>query len=83
MLNAFATASPAAGLLPAQPVARPLNADLNRLAQLLDAGKKVTLFRGRGCTGAHAPLMQLVEALNSPVVHALGGKEHVEWGQPL
>ena len=82
MLKASAAASPAAGLLPAQPVARPPDAELDRLAQLLDAGNKVTLFCGRGCAGAHAPLMQLAEALKSPIVHALGGKEHVEWDNP-
>ena len=82
MLKASAAASPAAGLLPSQPVARPPDAELDRLAQLLDAGKKVTLFCGRGCAGAHAPLMQLAEALKSPIVHALGGKEHVEWDNP-
>ena len=82
MLEASAAASPAAGLLPAQPVARPPDAEMDRLAQLLDAGKKVTLFCGRGCTGAHAPLMQLAEALKSPIVHALGGKEHIEWDNP-
>ena len=82
MLEAFAAASPAAGLLPAQPVARPPDGELARLAQLLDAGKKVTLFCGRGCAGAHLQLMQLAEALKSPIVHALGGKEHVEWDNP-
>ena len=28
------------------------------------------------------PLMQLAEALKSPIVHALGGKEHVEYDNP-
>ena len=82
MLKASATASPAAGLLPAQPVARPPDADLDQLAHLLDSGKKITLFCGRGCAGSHAQLMQLAEVLKSPIVHALGGKEHVEWDNP-
>src|SRR6202012_546795 len=46
-----------------------------------DAGR-VTLFCGRGCAGAHAPLMQLAETLKSPIVHALGGKEYVEYDNP-
>ncbi len=82
MLPAPAAASPAAGLLPAAPVARPPDAQLDALARLLDAGRKVTLFCGRGCAGSHAPLMRLAEALRSPIVHALGGKEHVEWDNP-
>ena len=28
------------------------------------------------------PLMKLAEALKSPIVHALGGKEHVEYDNP-
>ena len=82
MMKATAAASPAAGLLPAQPFSRPPEAELDRLAALLDAGQKITLFCGRGCAGSHAPLLQLAEALKAPVVHALGGKEHVEWDNP-
>ena len=82
MLPALAAASPAAGLLPATPVSRPTDAELAKLAALLDAGQKITLFCGRGCAGAHAPLLRLAETLKAPIVHALGGKEHVEWDNP-
>ena len=82
MLSADAKASPAAGLLPVAPVVRPVDAELDALAALLDKGKRITLMCGRGCAGAHAPLMQLAEALKSPIVHALGGKEYVEWDNP-
>ena len=69
-------------LLPAPPVTRPAEAELDALAALLDGSKKVTLFCGRGCVGAHAQLMKLAETLKSPIVHALGGKEHVEFDNP-
>ena len=36
----------------------------------------------RGCVGSHEPLMRLAEALKSPIAHALGGKESVEWDDP-
>ncbi|MGL1437504.1 ubiquinone-dependent pyruvate dehydrogenase, partial [Vibrio parahaemolyticus] len=55
---------------------------LDALAGMLNAAGRVTLFCGRGCAGAHAELLQLAEALKAPVVHALGGKEHVEWDNP-
>lgn len=42
----------------------------------------MTLFCGRGCAGAHGPLLALAEALKAPIVHALGGKEHVEYDNP-
>jgi pyruvate dehydrogenase (quinone) len=42
----------------------------------------VHLFCGRGCAGAQGPLMALAQALKSPMVHALGGKEWVEFDNP-
>ena len=71
-----------AALLPAMPRVLPQEADLDALADLLGAGEKVTLLCGRGCAGAHAQLMRLAEALKAPIVHALGGKEHVEYDNP-
>ena len=52
------------------------------LASMLNDAKQITLFCGRGCAGAHAELMKLCETLKSPMVHALGGKEHVEYDNP-
>ncbi|MCJ2112678.1 ubiquinone-dependent pyruvate dehydrogenase [Methylobacterium sp. E-025] len=71
-----------AGLVPPKPVVRPAEADLDALAALLNGAKKITLLCGRGCAGAHAELLQLAEALKSPIVHALGGKEYVEYDNP-
>ncbi|MGH6708861.1 MAG: ubiquinone-dependent pyruvate dehydrogenase [Bradyrhizobium sp.] len=74
--------SPNAGLLPKAPVVRPGEAELTALAGLLNGAKRVTLFCGRGCAGAHDSLMRLADKLKSPMVHALGGKEHVEFDNP-
>ena len=74
--------SPNAGLLPKAPVVRPDETELAALAELLNGAKRVTLFCGRGCAGAHASLMRLADKLKSPMVHALGGKEHVEFDNP-
>jgi pyruvate dehydrogenase (quinone) len=74
--------SPNAGLLPPQPIVQPAAAEIDALATLLNGAARVTLFCGRGCAGAHAGLMQLCETLKSPMVHALGGKEHVEFDNP-
>ena len=71
-----------AGIRLAPPVVVPAPAELAALAAFLNKGKRVTLLCGRGCAGAHAPLMRLAEALKSPIVHAFGGKEHVEWDNP-
>ncbi|MFG1478972.1 ubiquinone-dependent pyruvate dehydrogenase [Xanthobacter sp. V4C-4] len=74
--------TPAAGLLPPVPVVTPAPAELDALAGLLNAAQRVTLFCGRGCAGAHTELMALAETLKSPIVHALGGKDHVEYDNP-
>ncbi|MHC2086092.1 ubiquinone-dependent pyruvate dehydrogenase [Methylobacterium sp. CM6244] len=70
------------GLLPPVPVVRPAEAELDALAALLNGADRVTLFCGRGCAGAHGALMALADALKSPIVHALGGKEYVEYDNP-
>ncbi|AFC86967.1 ubiquinone-dependent pyruvate dehydrogenase [Frateuria aurantia] len=75
-------AMPATGLLPVTPLVVPPQAALKQLAALLSESRRITLFAGRGCAGAHAELVQLAATLQAPIVHALGGKEHVEWDNP-
>lgn len=53
-----------------------------RLADLLNAGKKVTLLGGAGCAGARQELIALAEKLKAPIVHALRGKEFIEYDNP-
>ncbi len=49
------------GLVTAQPVIRPADADLGRLADLLNQAGRVTLFCGSGCAGAHDDVVALAE----------------------
>jgi pyruvate dehydrogenase (quinone) len=70
------------GLLPGQSIVLPVQGELDRLAALLNASKRVTLLCGSGCAGAHEELLSLGAKLRSPMVHALRGKEHVEWNNP-
>jgi pyruvate dehydrogenase (quinone) len=70
------------GLLPGPSLVRPADSELDRLAALLNASKRVTLLCGSGCAGAHDALLALGAKLKSPMVHALRGKEHVEWDNP-
>jgi len=72
----------AAGLLPAAPVITPAREDLDRLAALLNGDSRVTMLCGSGCEGARNELLALGERLKAPIVHALRGKEHVEWDNP-
>ena len=70
------------GLAPAQPVVVPPDSALDRLAQFLNRAQRVTLLCGSGCAGAHDELMRFAEAVKAPTVHAMRGKEHVEWDNP-
>jgi pyruvate dehydrogenase (quinone) len=82
MLPVSSGAALSPSLLPAPAVVRPGDGELDELATLLNGSARVSLLCGRGCAGAHAPLMSLAEALKSPIVHALGGKEGVEHDNP-
>jgi pyruvate dehydrogenase (quinone) len=71
------------GLLPALPTLVPSPETIRDLAALLNAGQKISLLCGGGCAGAHDQLLDLAARLKSPIVHALRGKEHVEWENPF
>jgi pyruvate dehydrogenase (quinone) len=70
------------GLVTAPPVVRPSQQAIEQLAAWLNQAGKTTLLCGSGCAGAHGQLLALAEALKAPIVHALKGKEHVEWENP-
>jgi pyruvate dehydrogenase (quinone) len=77
-----AAASKVSGLLPPRAMVTPAPADLDRLAALLNGKGRVTVLCGSGCQGAHDQLLALGDRLKAPMVHALRGKEHVEWENP-
>ncbi|BCA61560.1 pyruvate dehydrogenase [Sphingomonas sp. HMP9] len=69
-------------LLPPPSVTVPADADIAELAALLNGAQKVTILAGRGCRTAHTELVTLAGILQAPIVHALGGKEFVEYDNP-
>jgi pyruvate dehydrogenase (quinone) len=62
---------------------RPAEAEVRELARVLAKGRKVTILAGAGCAGAHEELVSLAATLKAPIVHALRGKEHVEYDNPF
>src|SRR6202011_888975 len=50
----------------AQPLIRPNDQELREAADILNAGKKITILGGAGCKDAHSELMATAEALKSP-----------------
>jgi pyruvate dehydrogenase (quinone) len=65
-----------------QPTLLPAPADLDRLAAILNSSDAVTLLCGSGCEGAHDEVVGLAQSLGAPVVHALRGKQFVEYENP-
>lgn len=60
----------------------PSDEQVRALADALNAARTVTLFCGAGVRGAHAEVMELAGTLLSPVGHALGGKEWIQFDNP-
>ncbi len=67
---------------PQLPVVQPPADELDKLAALLNEAENITLMCGAGCAGAHDEVVRLAETLKAPIVHALRGKEHVEYDNP-
>ena len=66
-----------------QPSVCPSDDELTRLAKILNNAKKITILGGAGCAGAHAELIALAGKLNAPIVHAMRGKEFIEYDNPF
>ncbi len=60
----------------------PPRADLASAARILNEAKKVTILGGAGCEGAHDELIAMAGRLKAPIVHALRGKEFIEYDNP-
>lgn len=67
---------------PQLPLVLPATGELTKLAERLNESKNITLMCGGGCAGAHPEVVKLAETLKAPIVHALRGKEHVEYDNP-
>ena len=66
----------------ATPRVLPSEAELQRTADLLNGADKITILAGAGVAGAHDEVVALAERLQAPIVHALRGKEHIEYDNP-
>lgn len=66
-------------VLASRTIARPDDDSLRQAADILNAASRVTILGG---AGAHDELIRLASTLQSPIVHALRGKEHIEYDNP-
>ena len=70
------------GTLDLASIERPTDSALSQAAVVLNHAQKVTILGGAGCEGAHAGLLALAARLKAPIVHALRGKEFIEYDNP-
>ncbi|WP_454169608.1 ubiquinone-dependent pyruvate dehydrogenase [Microbacterium paulum] len=71
-----------APIVPTRSSVLPDASGLEAAASLLNGAKKVTILAGAGVAGAHDEVIALATKLQAPIVHALRGKEHIEWQNP-
>ena len=69
-------------IIPADPVFRPADADLERLAAMIENAKNVAIFGGDGCRDARDEVLALANLLNAPVGYSFRGKQWLEHDNP-
>lgn len=78
-LQPAVVSEPRLRLAVATPMVRPSDDEIGRLADLLNRAHKITILAGAGCADAHDQLMELAGKLQAPIVHAMRGKEFIEY----
>ena len=68
--------------LPAAPLFRPSDADIDRLAGMIEDAKTVAIFGGDGCRAGRDEVLQLAEKLKAPVGYSFRGKQWLEHDNP-
>src|ERR1700751_5295768 len=71
------------GILESASTIRPSEGELMKAAEILDNAKKITILGGAGCEGAHDELVAVAQRLKAPIVHAMRGKEFIEYDNPF
>jgi pyruvate dehydrogenase (quinone) len=66
-----------------KPTVCPSDEEIAALADVLNSSKKTTILSGAGCAGAHKELIELAGKLKAPIVHAMRGKEFIEYDNPF
>jgi pyruvate dehydrogenase (quinone) len=66
-----------------KPSVCPSDYEISLLADLLNRSKKITIIAGAGCAGAHEELIALASRTKAPIVHAMRGKEFIEYDNPF
>jgi pyruvate dehydrogenase (quinone) len=65
-----------------RPIIRPSYEDLDRIAAILNASKRVTIYAGSGCEGARDEVVATAARLKAPMAHTSRGKDFLEYDNP-
>ncbi|MCD7935909.1 MAG: thiamine pyrophosphate-dependent enzyme [Tannerellaceae bacterium] len=65
-----------------QPKVVPPQEEIDRLAEVLNASGKITLFCGVGAKEAHAEVVELSQLLNAPVAYTFKSKMDIQYDNP-
>ena len=65
-----------------RPLLRPSDADLDKVAAILNESDAITIYAGAGCEGAHDEVVATAARLLAPMAHTSRGKDFVEYDNP-
>ena len=63
-------------------ICTPSDDDLNQVAKILSEGKKIGIYAGIGCEGAHDLLVGLAKKLKAPIAHTSRATDIVAYDNP-
>ncbi len=61
----------------------PADADVQALADAINAAKRIAVFAGAGVAGAHDEVVAFADLLAAPLGHSLRGKEWIQYDNPF
>lgn len=74
---------PAFAVHRAQPVVRPSDAELEKLATAINGGGRVAIYGGSGCGQAHDQVVAVADRLKAPVAYTSRAKDFLEHDNPF
>ena len=78
-----AVAKPRLRFSTSSPRVSPSEEQLDEVAAVLNRSTRTTILGGAGCAGAHQELIAVAGKLKAPIVHAMRGKEFIEYDNPF
>ncbi len=74
--------SPHKVIIPGTPVLRAGDAEIDKIAAMIEAAKTVAIFGGDGCREAREEVLRLAAKLKAPVGYTFRGKQWLEYDNP-